>query len=193
MSQNKTQIESASTDTTELTNGASVTSKNDPQQGSTSNGNFTSSQRFLVFTLGDESFAIPLLKVREVIAVPEFTPIPHTPSYFLGISNLRGQIISAINVKRKLGIPECEATEPAIIICDIGSVQLGILVDSVNSVLLPEPGKLSAPPRLESKVDANYITSVYRSDNGLILFMEIERILSSTDQAFIDRASSRAA
>ena len=60
--------------------------------------------RFLEFTLGSEDYAIPLLSVREVISVPETTPIPKAPTHFLGIMNLRGQVISVVDLRTKLKI-----------------------------------------------------------------------------------------
>ena len=68
------------------------------------NASALAGQRYLSFSLGSEDYAIPLLSVKEVIAVPEITPIPFTPSHFLGIMNLRGQVISIIDLRSKLGI-----------------------------------------------------------------------------------------
>ena len=59
--------------------------------------------RYLSFNLGVEEYAVPLLAVREVIAMPEYTPVPYTPPYFLGIMNLRGQVISIMDLRQKLG------------------------------------------------------------------------------------------
>jgi purine-binding chemotaxis protein CheW len=60
--------------------------------------------RYLSFNVGKEQYAIPLLTVREVIGMPEITPVPFTPNYFLGIMNLRGQIISVVDLRLKLGL-----------------------------------------------------------------------------------------
>jgi len=58
--------------------------------------------RHLIFALGAEEYSVPLLKVKEVIEVPDITPVPHTPDYYLGIMNLRGQVISIIDLRLKL-------------------------------------------------------------------------------------------
>ncbi len=76
--------------------------------------------RFLCFSLGNEHYAIPLLTVKEVIAPPETTPVPQTPAYFKGIMNLRGQVISVIDLRTKLGIKPLQSAENAVIICDSG-------------------------------------------------------------------------
>ena len=102
--------------------------------------------RFLSFSLGAEEFAIPLLAVREVIAVPDLTPVPFTPAHVLGIMNLRGQVISVLDLRKKLEINPRENAEIAVIICDLGSLSLGILVDAVNSVLAPKEDEILPKP-----------------------------------------------
>src|SRR5688500_4394511 len=94
-----------------------------------------SSNRYICFSLGDENFAIPLLAVREVIGVPEVTPIPQTPAYFLGIMNLRGLVISVMDLRTKLGIKPKGGTEETVMILDLGNFNLGVLVDQVTQVV----------------------------------------------------------
>src|SRR4051812_41249332 len=99
--------------------------------------------RFLSFSLGNEEYGVPLLAVKEVIAMPEITPIPYTPSYFLGIMNLRGQVISVMDLRQKLGVKPSQSSETAVIICDLNSLSIGVVVDSINSVLNPVEAELS--------------------------------------------------
>lgn len=138
-------------------------------------------ERYLSFSMGPEEFAIPLLAVKEVIAVPEFTPIPHTPNYFLGIMNLRGQVISVLDLRKKLGVQPKNGTEDAVIICDLNPLVLGILVDSVNSVLSPREDEILPKPPIESKISTEYITAVYRRNDHLVLFLEISKALNTQD------------
>lgn len=135
----------------------------------------TEGQRYLNFTLGTEEYGLPLLTVKEVIAMPEMTPIPFTPSHFLGVMNLRGQVISVIDLRRKLGIKEVDGKDKAVIICDLGSSSLGMVVDSVNSVISPAADELSAPP--EVGAGAGYLTNIFRSDKKLVFLIDISRIL----------------
>ena len=131
--------------------------------------------RYLSFTLGSEHYAVPLLAVKEVIAVPEITPIPFSPAYFQGIMNLRGQVISIIDLRKKLGIKSSESAETSVIICDLDPLCLGVIVDSIDSVLSPEPSEVSAKPELQGNKNPEYITSVFRGDKRLILLLDIEK------------------
>lgn len=149
----------------------------DVNDTSTSNAN----QRYLSFSLGSEDYAVPLLSVREVIAVPEITPIPFTPSHFLGIMNLRGQVISIIDLRAKFGIKPNEKAETSVIICDLGHISLGAVVDSINSVLAPDAKDLSVKPEIQSAKNTDYITGVFRKDKQLIVLLDIARSLSVED------------
>lgn len=146
--------------------------------------------RYLEFSLGDECYAIPLLKVREVIAVPNTTPIPHSPPYFMGIMNLRGQVISILDIRKKLGIkPNEESSETAVIIVDLDPIFLGIVVDSVNKVLAISEHDVGDRPSLEGK-NTDYITGVYRVEDKLTILMDIGKALDVKDKSLLQNAKA---
>jgi purine-binding chemotaxis protein CheW len=137
--------------------------------------------RYLSFTLGTEDYSIPLLSVREVIAVPEITPVPSTPAHFLGIMNLRGQVISIIDLRQKLGIKPQNSADAAVIICDLTPLCIGVVVDSINSVLSPSDSEISEKPDIQSNRNTDYITGVFRSGNKLVLMLDVAKALSVED------------
>ncbi len=144
--------------------------------------NANSHDRYLSFSLGKEEYAVELLRVREVIAMPEYTPVPHTPPCFLGIMNLRGQVISVMDLRLKLGLPAGRDSETTVIICDLDGAAVGVVVDSVNTVLSPEPAEVSPKPEIQSGRPTDYITGVYRKDSRLVLFLDLSKSLSLEDQ-----------
>lgn len=146
--------------------------------------------RYLNFNLGTEEYGIPLLTVKEVIAVPDMTPVPFTPSHFLGVMNLRGQVISVIDLRRKLGIKESKSGEEAVIICDLGQSCLGMVVDSVNSVITPYPSELSSPPEMGTSGSATeYLTHIYRKEKKLVFLIDVLRLLDAQDRKALNRAA----
>ncbi|MBC7692182.1 MAG: purine-binding chemotaxis protein CheW [Methylotenera sp.] len=147
----------------------------------------SSLERYLSFCLGQEDYAIPLLAVREVIAVPDITPIPFTPPYFLGIMNLRGQVISVLDLRQKFNIKPQAGSETAVIICDLSPLSLGVVVDSINSVLAPNATDIAPKPEIQSSKSSDYITGVVKKDDRLILLLDIARCLSSEDQAALNK------
>lgn len=153
----------------------------------------TAGSRFLQFSLGKEDYAIPLLCVREVIAPPETTAIPQTPNYFTGVMNLRGQVITILDLRTKLGIKPINGSEMAVIITDLGGLCVGITVDSINSVITPAPGEIRANPEMQGVKATDYVTGVYPSDKGLVLLLDVAQVLSLDDKNSLAGIKARAA
>lgn len=148
--------------------------------------------RFLAFSLGPEEYAIPLLAVREVIAVPDITPVPQSPTHFLGIMNLRGQVISVLDLRTKFGIKPQSTEETSVIILDLQDHALGVVVDSVNSVVSPSADQMSDPPEMEGNRNADAITKVFRKENNLVLILDIFKTLSKDDRSALARSQKAA-
>jgi purine-binding chemotaxis protein CheW len=153
------------------------------------------SVRYISFNLGEEQFATPLLSVREVIGVPDTTPIPQAAAHFIGIMNLRGQVVSIMDLRKKLGIkPLANEAERAVMICDLGGLSLGIIVDSVNQVLTLDSDSISPKPSLGTSMEHEYIWGVYRKESTLILFLDIAKSLSLEESIMLKNGqTSRAA
>lgn len=152
-----------------------------------------SNDRFLCFSLGNEEYGIPLLSVKEVIAVPETTPMPFAPTYFMGIMNLRGQVISVVDLRQKFSIKTQGESETAVIICDLNPASIGIVVDSINSVIIPTAEDISEKPDMQSNKISDCITNVYRKDKRLVLFLDINKTLNMDGQIASAKADKKKA
>jgi purine-binding chemotaxis protein CheW len=138
--------------------------------------------RFIEFSLGQEDYAIPLLMVREVISIPETTPIPKAPKHFIGLMNLRGQVISIVDLRNKLTIkPNEEPVDNAVIIVDFQGMNIGIVVDSINKVLAFANSEVQEMPELQSQVRSDYILGIYKKDDGLTVLLDIAKCLDVKD------------
>jgi purine-binding chemotaxis protein CheW len=147
----------------------------------------SASNRYICFRLGDEEFAIPLLAVREVIGVPSVTPVPQTPSYFLGIMNLRGLVISVMDLRLKMNIKGQDSSESTVIILDLGDYNLGVLVDEVISVVAIDDKSLGQKPQVDSSKMADAIRGVFRKDEKLVLILDIAKALSVEDRSALTK------
>ncbi|MFZ4714722.1 MAG: chemotaxis protein CheW [Bacteriovoracaceae bacterium] len=149
-------------------------------------------EKYLEFSLGTENYAIPLLRVKEVIPVPQTTVVPNSPNYFKGIMNLRGLIISIIDLRAKLGIntKKNEHVEEAVIIVDVDGYNIGLIVDSINHVLSFSLDKVSEIPEVKSQNNAQYIMGVYRSENSLTVLLDLKGILSFTELSKITKRAA---
>lgn len=153
--------------------------------------NLNLNDRYLCFSLGSEDYAIPLLSVREVIAIPEITPVPQAASHFLGIMNLRGQVISVIDLRTKLSIKPSNTQESAIIICDLNPNSMGVVVDSINCVINPGVDQISEKPEVQSQKNTDYIQGVYREKDKLIILLDISKVLNVGEHKEIMLAANK--
>lgn len=149
-------------------------------------------ERYLNFSLGKEEYAVPLLAVREVIAMPPVRAVPHTPPHFLGIADLRGHVISIIDLRGKLGIKASENADNSVIICDSGTDAglMGVVVDSVNAVMTPDSKDFSERPTIESKRSTEYILGVLKKGDRLVLCLDLKKALDVADTKAMAQAQT---
>jgi len=145
-----------------------------------------SSFKCLCFNLGTEEFSVPLLKIKEVIAKPDVTPLPQSASHFLGIINLRGQIISILDLRIKLGIKAQPQAENAVMILDLNGHFVGVVVDRVNSVQLVSQEEISAKPTVDSSKNHDYIDGVFKKNDRLVFMLDVAKSLSIEDKTKIE-------
>jgi purine-binding chemotaxis protein CheW len=142
--------------------------------------------RYLCFDLGSDEYAIPLLSVREVLALPDITPIPQAPAHFVGIMNLRGSVISIMDLRLKLGIKSGRKDDTTVIILDFGDCSLGVIVDCANSVVSFTPDQVSEKPYLDSGKSMDHITGVVRKNEKLILLLDVAKALSIEERLMLN-------
>lgn len=141
---------------------------------------------YLTFALGDENFALPILRVREIIGITDITPVPRMPPHVRGVLNLRGKVIPVIDLRRRLGfepIPDHKRT--CIVIVQAGSgadaILIGAVVDRVSEVRDIPPGSVEPPPRLGSGVDLACITGVGKSGKHVVMLLDVDRVAGRDD------------
>lgn len=158
------------------------------------NSNITNASKtsYLRFSLHNEHYAMPLLLVKEVIAMPEVTTLPNAPKYFLGIMNLRGQIISIVDLRAKLNIVDQFNSETTVIICDLGPYTLGVVVNTVDSVLNILNSEIKDKPQIHGGNSSDYITGVINKDDQLILLIDMLSALDMNDREVLGKMNKNA-
>jgi purine-binding chemotaxis protein CheW len=116
------------------------------------------SGKYLVFHLGREEFGMGVLSVREIIGMMAITAVPRTPGFIKGVINLRGKVIPVVDLRLKFGLEEGQRTdETCIIVVDVGSIEMGIIVDKVSEVLNIAAGDIEDTPSFGTSVDTAFI------------------------------------
>lgn len=142
--------------------------------------------KYLTFLLGREDYGIPILQVREIIGMMEFTVIPKTPSYIKGVINLRGKIIPIMNLRAKFGMQEIEETEKTCIIVvefDINGVTrpMGVIVDQVSDVVNIDETEMEKALDYGATVDGDFLRGLGKIKDRVVMILNIEKILSTDD------------
>ena len=141
---------------------------------------------YLTFRLQKDLFAIDVLKVREVVELTSITPIPGSPKYMRGVINLRGNVVSVVDMRRKFGMAEIAQTiDTCIVVLDIQmdgeEMILGILVDAVQEVFELSSSQIEPPPTMGTRFKAEYLTGIGKSEDHFIMILDIDKMLSAEE------------
>lgn len=144
--------------------------------------------QYLTFTLGEEEFALEITKAREVVNYTNITRVPRMPEHLLGVINLRGNVVSVIDLRSKLGISVMEETpDTCIVIVEVNMdgdmLQMGVLADSVREVLHLDPDQIEPPPKVGTKLDPEFIQGIGKREDSFVIILNIDRIISGNDSA----------
>lgn len=138
----------------------------------------------VTFRLHGETFALPILDVREIITPLPLTPVPQAPKFVEGVINLRGTIVPVVNLRRRFGIaPAIEKSDERLIVADAGPQGLiALQVDEVREVETLPPESLTPPPALVAgHAAAAYIKGLSNHNNKLIIHVDPRAIFQNTE------------
>jgi len=147
--------------------------------------------QYLTFRIADETYAINVGNIREVLSVTRLTKIPHMPDFMSGIINLRGTGVPVLDLCRKFGLGETVKTvNTGIIVTEISGVDedgldekmtIGIFSDLIQKVITIEPSEIEPAPKIGILIDTTFIVGMGHIENDFIIILNIEKILSGTE------------
>jgi len=135
-------------------------------------------ERVVAFFLGGQRYALPIERVREIQQIVAFSEMPSAGSGVVGMVNLRGNVVPAVDMRLLVGLEPVEYTlETPMIITDVRNEKLALLVDEVQDVFELAPGCLQESPALHS-LSASMI-GVARMDDGLIYVLDVDELVGA--------------
>jgi purine-binding chemotaxis protein CheW len=153
--------------------------------------NQRSLERFVVFELDAEEYAVPIKTVTEVVPYLEVSPVPGAPAYILGLMNLRGKVVPVLDLEKKFNLSRSSDDNRAHIMIAESDQQLlfGILVDYVREVLkVPSEAIKPAPQAIKSNIATEYLGGVIvlgneqeGAEERIVVVLNLQKILSDTD------------
>lgn len=134
---------------------------------------------YLTFKVGGEQFALPLAEVREVVPARDLAPVPFTPRYVEGVLNLRGRIVTVLDLCTRFDLSQTEGNgEESILIIERDDSVIGLKVDGIDHVIHPSPEELSAPPDFGETTVSHFMSALIRKERQFIVVLGIEKLFS---------------
>ncbi len=138
--------------------------------------------QLVTFKLGEEEYAIDILKVQEVNRMVDITVVPNSINYLEGVINLRGRVIPVINLRKKFGLTTKNLdTHSRIMVVDVG-MTVGLIVDSVSEVLRISPDTVEPPPPMTGGAESDYIKGIGKLQDRLLILLDIDKLLKGYDE-----------
>lgn len=144
------------------------------------------------FRIGRETYGIDIFAVREIVKPQEITPVPGTEAYVLGIINLRGRIVSVVDLAARLGLGAAAIHRSSrILVVDLDGFTVGFLVDAATEVLkLDEEAIETATEELKGALRDDYLEGIGKLSGRLVIILNLRHLLTEEETRAIDTAAS---
>jgi purine-binding chemotaxis protein CheW len=134
------------------------------------------------FTVDDINYGVPVDQVREVRDMQSVTPVPGAPAYVEGVTNLRGQIITVVDLRKRLGLPEKTGIGEKIMIIDLDKSAVGVVVDSVTEVTTIREVDVEKNMEVTSAL-GDFILGVGKQNDHLSVILDISKIVQKVKES----------
>src|SRR5271156_4215849 len=131
------------------------------------------------FKVGRETYGVPITSLHEIVRVPEITAVPDAPDYLEGVINLRGKIVSVMDLRKRFG--EKQATlrkQNRILVVEHGGRLAGLIVDSATEVLKIPAEAVEAPPAVFQEGGLNCVTGLGKVGGRLVVLLDMSKLLA---------------
>ncbi|HLF95688.1 MAG TPA: chemotaxis protein CheW [Methylococcaceae bacterium] len=141
--------------------------------------------QWVTFRLADELYGINVMQVQEVLRMPDIAPVPGAQDYVIGIINLRGNVVTVIDLRNRFGLPSREQDDSTrIIIIEAEDQVIGIMVDSVAEVVELRASDIETAPSVGNEESARYIQGVCSRGGTLLILVDLNKLFSDDEKSF---------
>ncbi len=147
-------------------------------------------REFLTFTLGDEEYAVDILKVQEIRGYDPVTAIANTPAFIKGVVNLRGAIVPIVDLRVKFHLGSADYHErTVVIVLNLSGRIVGAVVDGVSDVVSLSPDQIKPAPEFSNLLDTQYLMGLGTTEQRMLILVDIERLMTSKEMALVDESA----
>jgi len=138
--------------------------------------------QWVTYQLESETYGINVMQVQEVLRITEIAPVPGAPDYVIGIINLRGNVVTVIDTRRRFGLTSKESDDHTrIIIVEVNGNVIGMLVDSVAEVVYLHQSEIDSAPNVSSDDSSRFIQGVCSRDENLLILVDVDKFLTEEE------------
>ena len=131
------------------------------------------------FKVGRESYGVPIKSLHEIVRVPEITAVPDAPDYLEGVINLRGKIVSVMDLRKRFGEPQAGIKrQNRILVVEHGGRLAGLIVDSASEVLKIPAETVEVPPAVFQDGGLNCVTGLAKVGGRLVVLLDMSKLLA---------------
>jgi purine-binding chemotaxis protein CheW len=143
--------------------------------------------QIVTFRLGDDLFAADIYSVERVLRYQAPTSIPNVPDWIEGVLDYQGRVVPVINLRRRFELPSAEiAADTRILVLNAGGEWIAAIVDAVLEVAGLAESSVQPPPPLFRGIAGEYLKGIARRADRLVIFLDVERLLSTADRLRLD-------
>jgi purine-binding chemotaxis protein CheW len=141
--------------------------------------------KYLTFQVGAEHYGIAVEQTREIIRVSHITSVPQMPHHVKGVINLRGRIVSVVDLRVRFGVPNPEMHErTCIIVVQITNERgaasaIGLMVDAVEEVVMLAAADIEPPPEFVSQLESGHVVGMAKVKGALQTLLDLNRLLAA--------------
>ncbi len=134
------------------------------------------------FRVGRETYGVPITSLHEIVRVPEITAVPDAPDYLEGVINLRGKIVSVVDLRKRFGQPSAalDRRSRILVVEHLGRL-VGMIVDSASEVLKIPEGEIEAAPARMQEGGLDCVTGLGKYQGRLIILLDIGKVLAARE------------
>jgi len=152
--------------------------------------NDAASREYLVFSLGDEEYAVDILKVQEIRGYENVTRIANVPDFIKGVTNLRGVIVPIIDLRLKFNLDKVEYDgQTVVIVVNVDDRIVGVVVDGVSDVMSLAPDQIKPAPEFGVTLSSDYLSGIGSLEDRMLVLVDIEKLLTHEEMQLVERTA----
>jgi len=140
--------------------------------------------QLVIFRLGETEFGVPVEQVRRIERLKPVTRVPHAPRFLEGVTNIQGEIVPVVDLKKRLALSVGPYDDQArLVVVNLGEQVVGMMVDAVREILWLPVNQIEPPPEMIAEINGVYLTGVGRLGERLIILLSLAQVLTVQEVA----------